>query len=80
MKTRLGARTSQKKPRRGVQMAPKHEKAFGVQEPIWHFWSVEQHSKRAKFSPFGLWPNSRLVTIGTPFSIFSQKDASGIAS
>ena len=59
-----------KNPRRGVQTAPEHERAFGVQEPIRHFWiaeqhiwSVEQHSKRAEFSPFGLWPNGLQVMI-----------------
>ena len=53
-----------KNPRRGVQTTPKHGRAFGVQEPIRHFWSAEQHfwsakwhSKRAKFSFVGLWPN-----------------------
>ena len=44
-------------------MAPKHERAFCVQEPIRHFWSAERQSKRAEFSPFGLWPNGLRVTI-----------------
>ena len=39
----------QKNPRRGVQTTPEHESAFGVIGPIWHFWSAERHSKRAKF-------------------------------
>ena len=65
-----------KNPRRGVQTAPEHESAFGAIGPIRHFWSAKQHSKRAKFSCDVLWPNSLLVTIGTPFSTFLQKDAS----
>ena len=65
-----------KNPRRGVQTTTEHERVFGAIEPIQHFWSAEQHSKRAKFSCDVLWPNSFLVTIGTPFSTFSQKDAS----
>ena len=32
MKTRLGARTESKKPRRRVQNAPEHESVFGIQE------------------------------------------------
>ena len=73
MKTRLGARTNKKNLRKGVQMAPEHEKVFSVQEPIWHFWSVEQHSKRAEFSSFGLWPNSLWVTIKhTIFDLFAK--------
>ena len=43
-----------KNPKRGVQMAPEHERVFEVQREIWHFWSAERHSKRAKFPPFGL--------------------------
>ena len=27
-------------------MTPEHERVFGVEEPIWHFWSAERHSKR----------------------------------
>ena len=46
-----------KNPGRRVQMAPEHESAFGIQEPIWHFWSAERHFKRVEFSPFGLLPN-----------------------
>ena len=52
-----------KNPRRGVQMAPKCERAFGAQEPILHFWSAERHFKRAEFSLFGLWLNDLRVTI-----------------
>ena len=33
-------------------MAPKHERVFGVQRPIWHFWSAEQ------LGTFGQWPSS----------------------
>ena len=29
-----------KNPRRGVQTAPEHERVFGVQRAIQHFWSV----------------------------------------
>ena len=44
-------------------MIPKHESAFGAIGPIWHFWSAERHSKRAKFPWCGLWPNGLWVTI-----------------
>ena len=43
-------------------MAPEHERVFGVQRAIRHFWSVERHSKRAEFFPCGLWPNGLQVT------------------
>ena len=52
-----------KNPRRGVQTAPKHERAFGVQEPIRHFWSAKWQSKRAEFPLFGLWPIGLWVMI-----------------
>ena len=52
-----------KNPKRGVQMAPEHERVFEVQREIWHFWSAEWHSKKAKFYPCGLWPNVLRVTI-----------------
>ena len=62
-----------KNPKRGVQMAPKHERAFGVQEPICHFWSAERQSKRAEFPHFGLWPNSLWVMIRhTLFNLFTK--------
>ena len=62
-----------KNTRRGVQTAPEHERVFGVQELIRHFWSAKQHSKRAKFPPFGLWPNSLQVTIRhTLFNLFTK--------
>ena len=32
VKTSLGARTSSRKPKKGVQSAPKHESMFGAQE------------------------------------------------
>ena len=54
-------------------MALKHERAFGVQEPIRHFWSAERHSKRVEFSHFGLWPNSLRVMIRhTIFDLFAK--------
>ena len=54
-------------------MAPKHERAFGVQEPIRHFWSAEQQSKRADFPPLGLWPNGLWVMIRhTIFDLFTK--------
>ena len=54
-------------------MTPKHERAFGVQEPIRHFWSAKRHSKRVEFSPFGLWPNGLQVTImHTIFDLFAK--------
>ena len=62
-----------KNPRRGVQMAPKYESAFGVIEPIRHFWSAVRHSKRAEFSCDGLWPNGLRVTImHTLFDLFAK--------
>ena len=30
-------------------MALEHKSAFGAMGPIQHFWSAEQHSKRAEF-------------------------------
>ena len=71
MKTRLGTKDWPKNPRRGVQTAPEHERVFGVQRAIQHFWSAERHSKRAEFSPCGLWPNGLQVTIKhTLFNLF----------
>ena len=62
-----------KNPKRGVQTAPEHERVFGVQRPIRHFWSVELHSKRAEFSFVGLWPNGLWVTImHTLFDLFAK--------
>ena len=59
--------------RRRVQMAPEHGSAFGIQEPIQHFWSAEQHSKRAEFPLVGLWPNGLRVTImHTIFDLFAK--------
>ena len=52
-----------KNPRRGVQTAPEHERVFGVQRAIQQFWSAKWHSKRAEFSPCGLWPNGLQATI-----------------
>ena len=63
-----------KNPGRRVQMAPEHESAFGIQEPIRHFWSAEQHSKRAEFPLVGLWPNGHRVTImHTLFDLFAKR-------
>ena len=67
-----------KNPRRGVQMAPKQERVFGVQRPIWHIWSAERHiwsakkhSKRDEFSFVGFWPNGLWVMImHTFFNLF----------
>ena len=61
MKTRLGTKDQPKNPRRGVQTAPEHERVFGVQRAIRHFWSAERQSKRAEFPHFGLWPNGHWV-------------------
>ena len=44
-------------------MAPEHESAFGLQEPIWHFWSAEQHFKSVELPSCGLWPNGLWVMI-----------------
>ena len=55
-------------------MAPEHEKTFGVQEPIWHFWSAEWHSKSAEFPCFRLWPNGLWVTIRhTLYDLFTKR-------
>ena len=62
-------------PRRGVQMTPAHESAFGIQEPIQHFWSAEQHFKIAKLPSCGLWPNGLWVTFMHTLFNLSQKDA-----
>ena len=62
-----------KNPKRGVQTAPEHKRAFNVQEPIRHFWSAERYSKRAKFPPFRLWPNGLSVMIKhTIFDLFAK--------
>ena len=63
---RLGIRIGQKNPRKRVQLALKHESAFGIQGPIRHFWSAERPS-------CGLWPNGLWVTIThTIFDIFTK--------
>ena len=49
--------------RRGVQMAPKHESAFGAIRPIRYFWSAKWHFKRAECPWCGIWPNNLQVTI-----------------
>ena len=54
-------------------MVPERGRTFGIQRPIRHFWSIKQHSKRAEFSPFGLWPNGLRVTIRhTLFDLFAK--------
>ena len=54
-------------------MAPEHESAFGLQEPIWQIWSVEWHSKSAELHLVGLWPNGLRVTImHTLFDLFAK--------
>ena len=62
-----------KNPKRRVQMAPEHGSAFGIQEPIRHFWSAKRHFKSAKLPSCGIWPNSLLVTIRhTLFNLFAK--------
>ena len=56
-----------KNPRRGVQMAPEHERTIGVQRSIQHFQSAEWHSERSEFPCIGLWPNGLQVTIRHTF-------------
>ena len=47
-------------------MAPEHESAFGLQEPI-------RHSKSAELPSCGLWPNGLWVTIRhTFFDLFAE--------
>ena len=54
-------------------MAHEHGSAFGLQEPIQHFWSAEWHSKRAEFPLVGLWPNGLWMTImHTLFDLFAK--------
>ena len=73
MKTRLGTKDPPKNPRRGVQTAPEHERVFGVQRAIRHFWSAKQHSKRAEFSPCVIWPSGLRVMIRhTLFDLFAK--------
>ena len=54
-------------------MAPEHERAFGIEEPIRHIWSAKWHSKRAEFPSFELWPNGLRVTIRHTFFNFFAK-------
>ena len=76
MKTRLGTKTGQKNPRKGVQTAPKRKSTFIAIRQIRHFWSAEWHSKRAEFPCFGLWPNGLWVTIRhTLFDLFVKRCA-----
>ena len=54
-------------------MHPNREERSASKSTIWHFWSAERHFKRAKWSPFGLWPNSFRVTIKhTLFNLFAE--------
>ena len=54
-------------------MTLEHESVFGLQEPIWHFWSAEWHSQKAEFPLVGLWPNGLRVTImHTIFNLFAK--------
>ena len=54
-------------------MTPKHESAFGLQEPIRHIWSVKWHSKSAELPSCGLWSNSlRVMIMHTLFDLFAK--------
>ena len=54
-------------------MASEHGSAFGIQEPIRHFWSAKRHSNTAEFPLVGLWPNGLWVTImHTLFNLFAK--------
>ena len=56
-----------------VQTALEHERVFGVQRPIRHFWSAEWHSKRAELSFVVHWPNGLQVMImHTLFDLFAK--------
>ena len=59
-------------------MAPEHEIAFSLQEPIRHFWSAERHSKRTEFPLVGLWPNGLRVMIMHTFLDLYAKGCSQI--
>ena len=62
-----------KNPRRIVQMAPKHGSAFGIQEPIRHFWSAERNFNSVELPSCGLWPNGLRVTKShTLFDLFAK--------
>ena len=54
-------------------MHPNMEEHSASKSTTWHFWSAEQHFKRAEWSPFGLWPNSLWLTIRrTIFNLFAE--------
>ena len=80
MKIRLGTRTGQKTLEEESKQHPNTKEysmsksQFGTfGEPIRHFWSAKRNSKRAKFPPFGLWPNSLRVMIKhTIFDLFAK--------
>ena len=54
-------------------MAPEHESAFSLQEPIQHFWSANRHIWNAKLPSCGLWPNGLRVMIRHPFRPFRKR-------
>ena len=39
-------------------MAPEHERAFGVQVPIWHFWVLNGTLKGPNFPGVGFGPTA----------------------
>ena len=43
---------------RGVQTAPERERNFGVQRPIWHFWSANGTLKGPNFPWLGFGPTA----------------------
>ena len=54
-------------------MHPNTEGHLAPKSTIQHFWSAERHFKWAKWSPFGLWPNSLWMTIRhTLFDLFAE--------
>ena len=77
MKTHLGTRTGLKKKKKTLKRESKThqntEERSASKSTIRHFWSAKQHFKRAKWSPFGLWPNSLQMTIRhTIFDLFVE--------
>ena len=77
LKTRLSARPGSRKPKKGVQNAPEHESAIGTQEH--HLALLECTLKVLNFTLLGFGPILFKCQKGTPFSTFSQKDASRLA-
>ena len=77
MKTCPSARPGSRKPKKGVQNAPKHESAISTKSTIRHFWSANLHFKSAELHSFGLWPNSLQVPIRhTLFDFFVERHVS----